>query len=257
MRLNVHAFGPEDGEPVLALHGVTGHGRRYVHLAAAALPDRRALAVDLRGHGRSGWDPPWDVATHLADLLETLDAEGVSAPVDVLGHSFGGLLGLGLVATAPELVRRAVLLDPAIALPAAVCRQRAEAAAATAGWASMEDALAARREGIAESGQGFLAEEVAEHVEERADGRFWSRFSPPAAAVAWSEMSRPAPIPATPRPILVVRALRDDYVQDAALLAPLERAIGADLEVVGIDVQHILYWEALDETADEVRRFLS
>lgn len=256
MRLNVHAFGPEDGEPVLALHGVTGHGRRYAHLAPAALPDRRVLAVDLRGHGHSGWDPPWDVPTHLADLLETLDAEGVTAPVDIVGHSFGGLLGLGLVATAPERVRRAVLLDPAIALPAEVCRQRAEGVVATAGWASQEEALAARTEGIAESGHRFLAQEVDEHVELRDDGRWWARYSVPAAATAWSEMSRPAPIPAAPRPVLVVRALRDRYVQDAALLAPLERAIGADLEVVGIDAQHILYWEALDEVADEVRRFL-
>ena len=54
-----------------------------------------------------------------------------------------------------------------------------------------------------------------------------------------------------------VRISTDPHpAQDAALLAPLERAIGADLEVVGIDVQHILYWEALDETAAEVRRFL-
>ncbi|MGA0122900.1 MAG: alpha/beta fold hydrolase [Gaiellales bacterium] len=257
MLLNVHAFGPDDGEPVLALHGVTGHGRRYAHLAPAALPERRVLAVDLRGHGRSGWDPPWDVATHLADLLETLDAEGLRGPVDVVGHSFGGLLALGLVATAPERVRRAVLLDPAIALPAEVCRQRAEAVVPTAGWASREDALAARAEGIAPSGHRFLAQEIDDHVEERADGRWWARYSVPAAATAWSEMSRPAPIPSMPRPMLVVRAMRDDYVQDAALLTPLERAIGSELEVVGIDAQHILYWEALDETADEVRRFLS
>ncbi len=113
MRLNVHHFGPADGAPLLAIHGVTSHGRRYVDFAELAAPDRHVLAVDLRGHGRSGWEPPWNVDTHLADITETLDAEGVTEPVDVIGHSFGGLLALALVTASPERVQRAVLIDPA------------------------------------------------------------------------------------------------------------------------------------------------
>lgn len=257
MRLNVHRFGPEDGAPVLALHGVTGHGRRYVHLAPEALPERRMLAVDLRGHGRSGWEPPWDVATHLDDLRETLDAEGITQPVDVIGHSFGGLLALALLTTSPERVRRTVLLDPAIALPLVYCRERAEMVCATAGWASPDEALAARKGMVAESGHRFLPQEIEEHVEQRDDGRWWARHSIPAVATAWSEMARPAPIPATPKPVLIVQGLRDDYVQHATLVAPLERAIGSDLEIVGIDSGHMVFWEAMEDTAAEVRRFLS
>ncbi len=48
--LHVHRFGPADGPPVLALHGVTGHDARF---AADALPDFSVLAPDLRGHGTS------------------------------------------------------------------------------------------------------------------------------------------------------------------------------------------------------------
>ena len=50
--LNFHLFGPDDGPPVLALHGVTGHSRRW-RVLAEQLPELRFVAVDLRGHGHS------------------------------------------------------------------------------------------------------------------------------------------------------------------------------------------------------------
>src|SRR6185437_17075949 len=103
-----------------------GHGRRFRRLAEEAWPDRTTLAVDLRGHGDSTWDPPWDVATHIADLLETLDAEGVERAV-AAGHSFGGLLAMRLAAAAPERVLGLALLDPAVATAPARCLERAEA----------------------------------------------------------------------------------------------------------------------------------
>ena len=256
MRLNVHHYGDPDGAPLLAIHGVSAHGARYREFADLATPDRNVLAVDLRGHGRSGWEPPWDVITHLDDLIETLDAEGVDGPIDVMGHSFGGLLGLSLVALAPELVRRAVLIDPAIALPADYCIDRANETIAFAGWDSPEAAIEARKIGLAESGHRFVAGEIAEHVEQGEDGRWRARFARPAAVTAWSEMAHAAPIPETPRPVLILRAARDIYVTPA-LVDPLREALGDDLEVVDIDAAHMIYWEQPEAAAAEIRRFLS
>ena len=116
--LNLHHYGAPDGAPTLAIHGVTAHGERYRRLAQEAFPERRWLAVDLRGHGRSTWDGPWTVDQHVADLLETLDAEGVER-VEVVGHSYGGMIGLNLLATAPDRVARLAMLDPAVELPGA------------------------------------------------------------------------------------------------------------------------------------------
>ncbi|MBD0339116.1 MAG: alpha/beta fold hydrolase [Thermoleophilia bacterium] len=87
----------------MCLHGVGAHGLRYRRLADR-LPGRRLVALDLRGHGRSGWQPPWDLDTHLADLLETVDALGLERP-DWIGHSFGGRLVI-------ELRRRSARLTP-------------------------------------------------------------------------------------------------------------------------------------------------
>ncbi len=69
--LHLNHYGAPDGPPTLAIHGVTAHGERYRRLAQEAFPERRWLAPDLRGHGRSTWDGPWTVERHVADLLET------------------------------------------------------------------------------------------------------------------------------------------------------------------------------------------
>ena len=257
MRLNVHRLGTPGARPLLAIHGVTGHGLRFRDFVELAAPDRDVFSVDLRGHGRSGWEPPWDVITHLDDILETLEAEGLDESIDVMGHSFGGLLALSLVTLAPELVQRAVLIDPAIALPAEYCADRARDTIASTGWDSPEAAIADRKTSVAESGHRFIAAEVEEHVVLGDDGRWRPRCSPAAAVTAWSEMAHATPLPEEPRPVLILRAARDHYVQEKTLLKPLRAALGDELEVVDIDAAHMIYWEQPEAAAAEIRRFLS
>ena len=116
MELNVHEWGDRSAPSIVCLHGVNAHGRRFRKLAEERLAARfRVLAPDLRGHGFSGWEPPWTIATHAHDVLETLDAAGVHS-ASFVGHSLGGRLVLELAALASDRVDRAALLDPAIQL---------------------------------------------------------------------------------------------------------------------------------------------
>src|SRR5262245_39716879 len=94
--LNIHEFGDPSGEPVLAVHGITAHGRRFTRLATEAWPSRRTIAVDLRGHGRSTYDAPWSIQQHVTDLIDTLDSLGLES-LDVVGHSYGGAISLSLL----------------------------------------------------------------------------------------------------------------------------------------------------------------
>ena len=71
-----------------------------------------AIAVDLPGHGHSSWREdrdymPWTAADAVAPVIRALapDAEVV------VGMSLGGLTTIRLTATAPDLVRRAVIVD--------------------------------------------------------------------------------------------------------------------------------------------------
>ena len=55
MELNLHAWGDVTAPPVVFLHGLNAHGRRFRRLAEERLADRfHVLAPDLRGHAGSG-----------------------------------------------------------------------------------------------------------------------------------------------------------------------------------------------------------
>ncbi|NDU78961.1 alpha/beta hydrolase, partial [Actinomadura sp. DSM 109109] len=46
---------------------MNAHAGRFAGLAARLGDAYRVVAVDLRGHGLSTWEPPWDLGTHLDD----------------------------------------------------------------------------------------------------------------------------------------------------------------------------------------------
>src|SRR5205814_3521222 len=134
------------------------------------------LAPDLRGHGLSDWEPPWNLGAHVADLIDTLDALHVPR-VDVVGHSFGGRLGLELAARRPERVRRLVLLDPAVWVPPQVALQRAEWARADESYASIEEAVETRRVKNPLADRNVIARELKAFLELGDDGRWRPRFA--------------------------------------------------------------------------------
>jgi lipase len=253
--LNVHELGNPQGEPLLALHGINAHGRRYRKLAEEALTDRRWLAVDLRGHGRSTYDGPWSVPQHVADLCDTLDSLGLAEPIDVVGHSFGGLLALALLAAHPERVRRVLLLDPALLLPGDEVSDIAIEAMQLDGWATVDEALAFRNAGLGDEIHPSVHEEIAEHLVDGDDGRYRFRTHRPAVVTAWGELA--LPIPEVPqRPALLVIGERSDFVTPEVEAALLDR-FGDQLHLVRLDCGHLVYWERFDDTAAAIAAFLS
>ena len=258
MRLHVHEWGDADAPALVCLHGVSAHGRRFRRLAEERLARRfRVLAPDLRGHGRSGYEPPWNIATHLADVLETVDAAGVEQPTAWLGHSFGGRLVLELCAAAPERVVRAVLLDPAIQILPHVGFDFAEDAARDHSFATAEEAVDARlASGFPPSPREFVEEEAREHLVASPDGRLRWRFSRAAAATIYGELcTEPPPPTALCAPGLLVHASHFGLVREEQLAEYVAR-LGDRLEVVAVPGGHIVYWDAFQETADAVEKFL-
>ena len=250
MQLHVHTWGDPDAAAVVCLHGVTGHGERFKRLAEERWAARfRVVAPDLRGHGRSGYEPPWTFATHVADLLETLDALEIET-ADWVGHSFGGRLILELAAAHPERLRRAVLLDPAIQILPHIAETMAELERKEPLYDSPED-YADRRE---DSPPRELVLEDAElHCERLADGRLRRRSSQPAVISIYGELASAPPPPDTLRaPTLLIHAPSYGLVREEQLAAYADRA-----ETLAVPGMHMVIWEAFDEVAGAVERFLS
>ena len=252
--LHTHVYGDPDGLPLLAVHGVQSHGERWRKLAEERLATRHVLAPDLRGHGRSTGLPPWGLEQHVADLLELADAAELDT-FDVLGHSFGGLVALHLAAAVPRRVRRVALLDPAIALDPDIALASAESARVDDGWATADEARAARLEGHRPEALPMVEEDLAQALERGDDGRYRLRWSRAAAVAAWGEMARPMPAVAG-LPTLLVWATQERYVRPH-IIERLREGLGPQLEVRPVEAGHMLLWDAYAEAADALTAFLT
>lgn len=256
MLLQLHEWGAPDAPPVVCLHGLNAHGRRFRKLAEERLSSRfRVIAPDLRGHGASGWEPPWTIATHAHDVLETLDEAGIRTAAWI-GHSFGARLVLELAASTPERIERVVLLDPAIQLLPHVGFDFAEKERADRAYNSPEDAIAERLDSGVPTSRGYLEEENREHLVEHPDGYYRFRYCQAAVVSMYGELCTPAPPPETVRvPTLLVHAREFGLVRERQL-DTYERALGELLQIVEVPGGHIVYWDAFEETADAVQTFL-
>jgi lipase len=256
MLLQLHEWGGRAAPPLICLHGVTGHGRRFRRLAEERLAKRfRVLAPDLRGHGHSGWEPPWTISTNVADVLETIAGVGVEQAA-WLGHSYGGRLVLELAALEPGRVERALLLDPAIDLLPHVGFDMAEDHRRDRAFASVEEAIQARLDGNPATPRSFVEEEAREHLVGGRDGYFHWRYCQSAVVSAYGELCTPAPPPETLRaPTLLVHAQEFGLVRGDQLDA-YRAALGERLQVVAVPGGHMVIWDAYEETAEAVASFL-
>jgi pimeloyl-ACP methyl ester carboxylesterase len=108
------SWGRPADPPLLLVHGVTSAAGIFWRVAPAlAAGGRRVMTVDLPGHGETGtWQGRHRFADTAADLAGFIRAAGLDVPeLDVLGHSWGGMVVAGLP-RAGVVPRTLILLDP-------------------------------------------------------------------------------------------------------------------------------------------------
>ena len=105
--------GPQGTPGFVLVHGFTGSSHDFALEVDALATQRRVVTLDQRGHGHSskaGALDGYTIEQLVADLAGFLEAVG-DGPVDLLGHSMGGRVALGLVLSRPDLVRSLILMD--------------------------------------------------------------------------------------------------------------------------------------------------
>lgn len=245
----------EPGDPrVVCLHGVTNHGRHFARLAEHGLAGHHVLAPDLLGHGSSPYEPPWSIEAHLDAVVQTVGSE----PAVLVGHSFGGRLAFEIAARAPKLVPRLVLLDPAIHVPPAIALLAAENARQNRAYVSFDEGIERRYDEsqLQRAPRELLEEDLAEHLVWMDDG-YRYRYSQAAVVAAYGEMaSTPPPFERVPVPTLLVLG-EASYLPYDHLLEAHQQALGDLLEIAIVPGGHTVLWDAIDETAEVVGRFLA
>jgi len=103
------------GPPLVLVHGTTSDHARWNVVIPRLAARFTCYALDRRGRGASADAPLYDVEREFQDVAAVVDSIG--GPVDLLGHSFGGLCAME-AALLTKNIRRLLLYEPAAFIPA-------------------------------------------------------------------------------------------------------------------------------------------
>jgi pimeloyl-ACP methyl ester carboxylesterase len=113
--LLVRDGGPEDasGLPVLFVHSLGGNGGQWALQLDHLRRTRRAVALDLRGHGDSdpAEDGDYSIEALAGDVAAVADQLALRRFV-LAGHSLGGSVAIEYAGRHPERVAALLLVDP-------------------------------------------------------------------------------------------------------------------------------------------------
>ncbi len=112
MRHHVHTWGDPASPRLFLLHGWMDVGASFQFLVDALASPWYVIAPDLRGFGRSQWQPQgyW-FHDYIADLEALVDHFAPGERVNLAGHSLGGNVVMSYAGVRPERIARLVSLD--------------------------------------------------------------------------------------------------------------------------------------------------
>lgn len=255
--------------PVVCLHGLTRNSADFDRLAQwLAGRGHRVIVPDIRGRGRSGYDPDpmrYVPSTYVADVVALLESLGIPAAI-FIGTSMGGIITMGLMASRPSLVAAAVLNDvgPEVS-PTGLARIAAYAGkpAHIESWTDARDYVRRINEAaFPRFGDGHWMAFARRTFREDEAGRPCLDYDPDIAEPIRAGRLESDPATLWPlfealcrsRPVMLVRGRLSDIVSDG--IAARMKARAPSLEIAQIpDVGHA---PLLDEPAslDALGRFL-
>ncbi len=95
---------------IVLLHGTAQNAHTWDTVMLAL--GRNGLAIDLPGHGHSGWRDDFGYRPHqMASDVETMIEALVDQPVVLVGMSLGGATANAIAANRPDLIRRVIAVD--------------------------------------------------------------------------------------------------------------------------------------------------
>ena len=105
LRIHYLDWGTAGRQPLILLHGIARLARTFDHLAPHFSRDYHVIAVDMRGHGDSDWDPraEYRVEDYTRDIEGLIEQLGLRNIV-LWGNSTGGRVAQVIAGSNPERV---------------------------------------------------------------------------------------------------------------------------------------------------------
>lgn len=232
----------EGAVPVVMLHGWLDNAMSFARLGPSLASVGPVYALDMAGHGHSGHRPDgyayW-LMDYVADLAEWLETHGApdGQPVDLVGHSLGGIVCALLAAAFPEKVRRLTMIDSLGALSRPVgetipqlrraLKKRLSGSSPAATYPDIATAARVREGGLSPLSPEAAALLVPRNLRGAPAGQVWrtdARLRHPACLMMTEEQVR-ASLMAISTPTLFVKAsegllARQNLLSDRAGLVP-------------------------------------
>ena len=147
-----YAEGPNNGPPLLLLHGFTSRWQFYLPIILYLESRYHIYAPDLRGHGKSGRTPgKYNYNYDYIDLQCFLD-NNIETPAIIMGHSRGGVQGAMLASRNHEKIKALVILDSPLFMT--------EASKRNTGWWDAYHAVTQMKGSLMEKVEAFKRREV-------------------------------------------------------------------------------------------------
>ena len=128
------------GRDLLLLHGLSSNARFWDLAVPHLTGEFRVMALDQRGHGATAKpDDGYDFPSVAADIDAFIQAAGLARPI-LVGHSWGGNVGVQVAADYPGILAGLVCIDGGFFEPSAISGatwEQAETAMAPPDFAAM------------------------------------------------------------------------------------------------------------------------
>ena len=178
LRLHYLDWGNAGAPPLVLLHGIDRIAHTFDHLAPRFTSRFHVIAMDLRGHGDSGWDPQgrYLVEDHVGDLEGLVRALGLRN-LTLWGNSTGGRVVQVFAGLHPDQVAAVIAEDVGPERPRSIADAYARRVKQEEnGWASAEELLAQMRAATQPLPAAVLEPYVRYGTKRRDDGRLvWKR----------------------------------------------------------------------------------
>ena len=110
VELAFEELGSPADAPLIILHGFFASSRNWRQVAEKLAATFHVYVLDMRNHGASPHHPVMDYPSMASDLLQFMDAQGLTT-ASLLGHSMGGKVAMWFALNHPERIDKLIVAD--------------------------------------------------------------------------------------------------------------------------------------------------